>query len=68
MVSGVVQKFRVVQTFGWLRLRLLVSLDIRCGRRAILQNETKGRDNDDAGQRKLDFFRSLFCHLVLAIA
>jgi hypothetical protein len=68
MVSTVVQEFRVVQTFRWLGLRLLVRLYIRCCRRAVLQSETQDRDNDDADQRKVDFFRPLFCHLVLGIA
>ena len=66
VIRAVVQKLRVVQTLGWLRLRLFVSLYIRCSRRAILQNETEDCDNGDADQNKLEFFGSLF-HLVFAI-
>ena len=64
MISAVVQKLSVVQTFRRLVLRLLVGLDRRCCRRALLQNVTNNCENDGADQRELDFFRSLRSHLL----
>jgi hypothetical protein len=46
MISAVVQKLRIIQTFGWLILRLLAGLNRRCSRCAVLKNVTKRYDND----------------------
>jgi len=59
MVSAVVQKLRIVQSFGRLILRLLAGLNRRRGRRAELKNVTERYDNNNGDQGELKFFHSV---------
>jgi len=65
MISAVVQKLRIIQTFSRLTLLLLIGFD-RCRRRccAELRDVTKSKDDTDAYQRKLEFFHALGWHLL----
>ena len=62
MISGVVEKLRIIQTFRWLGRPLLVGLDSRRCRRAVLNKITERYNHDDPDERELEFFHSLGLH------
>ncbi|HZN08213.1 MAG TPA: hypothetical protein VFB65_15565 [Pyrinomonadaceae bacterium] len=53
VISAVVEKLRIIQTFGLLILLLTIRLDRRCRRCSVLQSVTHTRDDHGADQDKL---------------